>query len=100
MTETPVRCEICQGPHPTKSHNAWTEMPKEMTRQEITAELEKYAPILQAMKTGGMDGAEKALGQIGMAMNGATCFCGTPNHTGADHLRWLADKETENSDLL
>jgi hypothetical protein len=50
------------------------------------------------MQNGGMIAAEKALNETGMTMSGETCFCGTPNHTGADHLRWLADKESELSD--
>jgi hypothetical protein len=99
MSETKKpKCEICGGPHHTSAHFDWIEKPEEMTKEEIAAELKKYAKPLKAMQNGGMIAAEKALNETGMTMSGETCFCGTPNHTGADHLRWLADKESELSD--
>ncbi|MCB1784224.1 MAG: hypothetical protein KDI13_09535 [Alphaproteobacteria bacterium] len=88
-------CNICHGPHATKSHNAWIEMPREMAQAEIAAELVKYRGFLQAMKTGGIREAEKEILKAGLSLNGRACFCGTKNHTSVDHLRWLADKETE-----
>tara|TARA_R110002095_G_scaffold116994_2_gene102059 strand:+ start:3958 stop:4527 length:570 start_codon:yes stop_codon:yes gene_type:complete len=90
-----IQCQICAGPHTTKRHNAWVEKPEEMAPEEIASELEKYTDVLNALKSGGLSAAEKSLNDIGLTMNAAACFCGTPNHTGVDHLRWLADKETE-----
>jgi len=90
-----TQCEICGGPHTTKQHNIWAETPKEMPPEEIKTELEKYGCILEALKSGGLNAAEKELNDMGLTMNTDTCFCGTANHTGADHLRWLADKENE-----
>ena len=89
------KCEVCGGPHQTSAHFKWVEKPEGMTKEEITAELKTYAKPLKAMQEGGMAAAEKALNEMNLRMNGETCFCGTPNHTSADHLRWLADKQSE-----
>ncbi len=93
-----LKCKKCGGPHATHTHYKWVEMPLEMPAEDILAELEKYADILNAMKTGGITAAEKALKKANMNDKKAHCFCGTPNHTNADHLRWLLDKESELSE--
>lgn len=91
---TEENCTICGGPHPTHTHYKWVEMPLEMPKEEIKAELERYAEILNIMKNGGIIAAERALKEKNMNIK-KCCFCGTPNHTYADHLRWLLDKENE-----
>lgn len=95
MSENEVRCKVCGGPHETRMHYDWVEMPLEMRPEDIRAELVRYTDILDALKTGGMAAAYQALRDMGLSPDGETCFCGTPNHTAADHLRWLLDKEGE-----
>lgn len=90
-----IKCEICGGPHATEDHNIWAEIPKEMPSEEIATELKKYASVLNALKIGGLNAAEKELNEMGLTMNKESCFCGATNHTSADHLRWLIDKEGE-----
>lgn len=89
------KCDICNGPHNTKTHSNWVEKSDGMTREKILNELKKYGKAVEAMQSGGLNAAEIALNDIGLTMHAGTCFCGTPNHTSADHLRWLADKKTE-----
>ncbi len=90
-----TQCEICNGPHQTSAHFDWVEKPEEMQPKDILVEIHQYAEVLDGMQSGGMAAAEKVLKKMGMTMYGDSCFCGTPNHTGADHLRWLLDKKSE-----
>ncbi|MGB0719432.1 MAG: hypothetical protein ACPGRX_03110 [Bdellovibrionales bacterium] len=89
------KCDICDGPHHTSAHFDWVEKSEGIISEHIAAELQKYAKPLKAMQTGGIAAAENALNDMGLTMTAGECFCGTPNHTGPDHLRWLADKEAE-----
>ena len=92
------KCEICDGPHQTSAHFDWVEKPEGVTSAQISLELKKYSKPLKAMQSGGIEEAEKAFNDMGLTMKVGTCFCGTSNHTGADHLRWLLDKQSELKD--
>lgn len=90
-----TRCTICGGPHQTENHHIWASQHEDTRAKDPAAELEKYADILNAFKSGGLSAAEKILNDMNMTMNHKTCFCGSSNHSSVDHLRQLVDQESE-----